>query len=53
MTFAQTIFLSALYQESIPEFEANLDDDAIVVFGTLSVILFIVFFWRMRRQNKS
>jgi hypothetical protein len=57
MTFGQKIFLSLLYQDSqVMEFEYKLEPPDYSFFwflGILAVVLFPVFFWWIRRQNKS
>jgi len=53
----QFIFLSALRQQAqevVFTLEKPPDDYSFVWFiGALAVILFIVFFWRIRRQSNS
>ena len=54
----QFIFLSLLYQasETVVTFEKvkEPDDYSFIWYvGALAVILFIVFFWRIRRQGQS
>jgi membrane protein DedA with SNARE-associated domain len=55
MTFDQGVFLSALYQESqVFDFEPEPEDYSFIWFlAILAVILFIVFFWWIRRQSRS
>ena len=57
MTFSQAVFLSLLYQESewytadyISRSEAVL---ILRVWAALAAILFVVYFWWIRRRNKS
>jgi len=55
MTFGQTIFLSALYQETqvvtFEKVQEPADYSFIWFLGMLAVILFIGFFWWIRRQK--
>jgi hypothetical protein len=59
MTIGQAIFLSLLYQapqETVVVFEKVQDppDYSFIWFmGILAVILFIGFFWWIRRQNRA
>lgn len=57
MTFGQNFFLSLLYQDSqVIEFEKVQEppDYSFIWFlGILTVVLFPVFLWWIRRQNKS
>jgi len=59
MTFGQSIFLNLLYQvpqETVVVFEKvqEPNDYSFIWFlGILAVVLFIVFFWRIRRQSRS
>jgi hypothetical protein len=57
MTFAQALFLSLLYQDSQEvtfEMVQEPDDYSFIwLLAILAVILFPVFFWWIRRQNRS
>jgi hypothetical protein len=57
MTFGQNIFLSLLYQDTqVIEFEKVQEPpnySFIWFLGILAVVLFPVFFWWIRKQNKS
>jgi hypothetical protein len=54
MTFCQAVFLSLLYQETqVFDFEPEPDDYSFIWFLViLAVVLFIGFFWWIRRQNR-
>jgi hypothetical protein len=57
MTFAQALFLSLLYQDSqevtFEKVQEPGDYSFIWLLAILAVILFPVFFWWIRRQNRS
>ena len=57
MTFSQAVFLNLLYQEPgwYTADYISRSEAALILRGlaALAVILFVVFYWRVRRRNRS